>query len=138
MKKAGVESAMITPAADGWLLHSGGTAAQPVATLADAVGALPASTPVSLALPCTALVIEGLKLPATERDEGAPPVQSETQRSEAQDLGHSCPRQRARRWRSALCVCAVPLYHRSLVAGNPSHPTTFSGQSRPQQDLPRA
>lgn len=69
MKKAGVESAMITPAAEGWLLHSSGTAAQPVATLAEAVGALPASTPVSLALPCTALVIEGLKLPATERDE---------------------------------------------------------------------
>jgi type II secretory pathway component PulL len=70
MKKAGAPFALLTPDADGWLLHGAiGTPAQKFTTLADAVAALPAGHPVHLALPCQALVIEGLKLPATKREE---------------------------------------------------------------------
>lgn len=69
MKKAGADIALLTPAADGWRLRHGGMLAQPFPTLGDLAAALPADLAVHLALPCEALVIEGLKLPATERDE---------------------------------------------------------------------
>lgn len=69
MKKAGADFALLTPAADGWLLRRGEAPAQAMATLDEAAAAVPAGCPVHLALPCEALVIEGLKLPATQRDE---------------------------------------------------------------------
>lgn len=81
MKKAGVDSAMLTPAADGWLLHCGAAPAQPFATLAEAAAAFPDATRVSLALPCAALVIEGLKLPTTERDELAAMVRLQLEKN---------------------------------------------------------
>lgn len=68
MKKAG-DVASLTPAADGWSLRRGTAPPQVFTTLAEAAAALPAALPVHLALPCEALVIEGLTLPATERDE---------------------------------------------------------------------
>ncbi len=69
MTKAGADFALLTPAAEGWRLHHGATPPQTAATLAEIAPLLPAGCPVHLALPCEALVIEGLKLPATERDE---------------------------------------------------------------------
>lgn len=60
---------MLTPAAEGWRLHHGAVPPQTATTLAEIVPLLPAGCPVHLALPCEALVIEGLKLPATERAE---------------------------------------------------------------------
>lgn len=70
MKLRDAEFALLTPAAEGWHLRCGLDAPlQNLPTLADAPAALPPGLPVHLALPCHALVIEGLKLPATQRDE---------------------------------------------------------------------
>ncbi len=69
MKKAGADFALFTPAANGWLLRCGNAPAQTFPTLEEAAAALPVDSPVHLALPCEALVIEGLKLPATQREE---------------------------------------------------------------------
>jgi len=68
MKNAGADVVLLTPAADGWLVHDGGSIRN-VSTLAAAIPLLPAGRAVRLALPCQALIIEGLKLPATQRDE---------------------------------------------------------------------
>ncbi len=68
MKKAG-DVASLTPAADGWSLRRGSAPTQGFPTLAEAAVALPADAPLHLALPCEALVIEGLTLPAIEREE---------------------------------------------------------------------
>jgi hypothetical protein len=70
MKMRDAEFALLTPAAEGWHLRCGaGAPVQNLPALADASAALPPGWPVHLALPCHALVIEGLKLPATARDE---------------------------------------------------------------------
>jgi hypothetical protein len=61
--------ALLTPSAEGWLLRCGDDPAQNVATLAEAAAALLPGLPVHLALPCQALIIERLNLPATQREE---------------------------------------------------------------------
>ena len=80
MKKAG-DVASLTPAAAGWSLRRGAAPAQVFTTLAEAAAALPAAVPVHLALPCEALVIEGLTLPATERAELAGMLQLQLEKN---------------------------------------------------------
>lgn len=81
MKKHGAALAMLTPTADGWKLWNASGTAQTFATLADASVALTPGTPVHLALPCHELVIEGLRLPTTERAELASMVRLQLEKS---------------------------------------------------------
>lgn len=78
---AGASPALLTPSAEGWLLHWGDDPAQSVASLAEAAAILPAGLPVNLALPSQMLVIERLTLPATERNELAGMVRLQSEKS---------------------------------------------------------
>ena len=78
---AGASRALLTPSAEGWLLHWGDDPPQAMATLVEAAAVLPAGLPVNLALPCQMLVLERFTLPATERDELAGMVRLQSEKS---------------------------------------------------------
>ena len=69
MKKTGADTALLTPDADGWRLSLAGGAARKMATLGEAAAALTNGIRVHLALPCQAVLLERMTLPATDRDE---------------------------------------------------------------------
>lgn len=69
MKKSGAHAALLTPDAVGWRLVREGAPELKIATLAEAVAALPAGLPVHLALPSSAVLFERMTLPATDRAE---------------------------------------------------------------------
>lgn len=69
MKQNGAAIAMLTPAADGWTLHDATGCQQIFATLAEAAATLKPGLALHLALPCDALIIEGLRLPTPDRSE---------------------------------------------------------------------
>ena len=69
MKKSGADVALLTPDADGWRLTNAGGAARKIATLGEAAAALADGTRLHLALPCQAVLLERMTLPATNREE---------------------------------------------------------------------
>ncbi|MEO6785422.1 MAG: hypothetical protein ABI318_04750 [Chthoniobacteraceae bacterium] len=69
MKQNGATAAFLGPDAHGWRVSVGGAADQSVATLGDAIAALPADAHVELALPCQSVLIERHKLPSTDSAE---------------------------------------------------------------------
>lgn len=73
--------ALLTPSAEGWLLHCGADPVIPTTTLAEAAAILPPGLPVNLALPCQALVLERLTLPATQPEELAGMVRLQSEKS---------------------------------------------------------
>jgi type II secretory pathway component PulL len=82
MKKNGAVSAMLTPAAgDGWLKPDTSGKPQAFAALSDVATAIPPGAAVHLALPCHSLIIEGLRLPTTERAELAGMVRIQMEKS---------------------------------------------------------
>jgi hypothetical protein len=81
MKKSGAAPALLTPDAIAWRLLRAGVPPQKFATLAEAAAALPAGTLVHLALPCQAVLLERMTLPATDRAELAGMVQLQLEKS---------------------------------------------------------
>ena len=81
MKKTGAALALLTPDADGWRLTRAGLTAQKVATLGEAAAALPEGTRLHLALPCQAVLLERMTLPATDRAELAGMVQLQLEKT---------------------------------------------------------
>ena len=81
MKKPGAAPALLTPDADGWRLSRTGAAPQKMATLGEAAAALPAGMRLHLALPCQAVLIERMTLPATDRAELAGMVQLQLEKT---------------------------------------------------------
>ncbi len=81
MKKNAEDIALLTPDADGWRLSLAGGAAQKMATLGEAAAALTNGTRVHLALPCQAVLLERMTLPATARDELAGMVQLQLEKT---------------------------------------------------------
>ncbi len=81
MKKTGAALALLTPDADGWRLTRAGLSAQKIATLGEAAAALPEGTRLHLALPCQAVLLERMTLPATDRDELAGMVQLQLEKT---------------------------------------------------------
>lgn len=81
MKKPGAAPALLTPDAAGWRLLRAGIAPQNFATLDEAAAALPAGDRLHLALPCQAVLLERMTLPATDRDELAGMVQLQLEKS---------------------------------------------------------
>ena len=81
MKKPGAAPALLTPDAAGWRLLCAGIAPQKFATLAEAAAALPAGGRLHLALPCQAVLLERMTLPATDRAELAGMVQLQLEKS---------------------------------------------------------
>lgn len=69
MKHQGATSVLLSPDAHGWRVTAAGGTERNMATLGEAVAALPAQTHVELALPCQAVIIERHKLPSTDRTE---------------------------------------------------------------------
>ena len=68
MKKNGVAHALITPEANGWRLCIAGEN-QALASLDDALAAIPSNAQIELALPCQAVLMERHTLPSTDRAE---------------------------------------------------------------------
>ena len=81
MKKSGAALALLTPDADGWRLSRAGMGAQKIATLGEAAAALPEGTRLHLALPCQAVLLERMTLPATDRAELAGMVQLQLEKT---------------------------------------------------------
>ena len=81
MKKNAEDIALLTPDADGWRLSLAGGAAQKMATLGEAADALTNGTRVHLALPCQAVLLERMTLPATDRAELAGMVQLQLEKT---------------------------------------------------------
>ena len=81
MKQNGATPALLGPDAHGWRLSVGGGADQNVATLGDAIDALPADAHVELALPCQSVLIERHKLPSTDRAELADMLQLQLEKT---------------------------------------------------------
>ena len=81
MKKTGAAPALLTPDAIAWRLLRAGVPPQKFATLAEAAAALPAGTHLHLALPCQAVLLERMTLPATDRAELAGMVQLQLEKS---------------------------------------------------------
>ena len=81
MKKSGAALALLTPDADGWRLTRAGLSAQKIATLGEAAAALPEGTRLHLALPCQAVLLERMTLPATDRAELAGMVQLQLEKT---------------------------------------------------------
>ena len=81
MKKSGADVALLTPDAEGWRLSLAGGAARKMATLGEAAAALTNGTRVHLALPCQAVLLERMTLPATDRDELAGMVQLQLEKT---------------------------------------------------------
>ena len=81
MKKTGAALALLTPDADGWRLSRSGVAPKKIATLGEAAAELPAGLRVHLALPCQAVLIERMTLPAMDRGELAGMVQLQLEKT---------------------------------------------------------
>jgi hypothetical protein len=81
MKKSGADLALLTPDADGWRLSRAGVAPQKFATLGEAAPALPEDVRLHLALPCQAVLLERMTLPATDRNELAGMVQLQLEKT---------------------------------------------------------
>ena len=81
MKQNGATPAFLGPDAHGWRLSVGGGAEQSVATLGDAIAALPANANVELALPCQSVLIERHKLPSTDNAELADMLQLQLEKT---------------------------------------------------------
>ena len=81
MKKTGAAPALLTPDAIAWRLLRAGVPPQKFATLAEAAAALPAGTHLHLALPCQAVLLERMTLPATDRAELAGMVHLQLEKS---------------------------------------------------------
>ncbi len=81
MKKSGAAPALLTPDAIAWRLLRAGLPPQKFATLAEAAAALPAGTHLHLALPCQAVLLERMTLPATDRAELAGMVQLQLEKT---------------------------------------------------------
>ena len=81
MKKSGADIALLTPDADGWRLSRAGGAARKIATLGEAAAALTDGTRLHLALPCQAVLLERMTLPATDRAELAGMVQLQLEKT---------------------------------------------------------
>lgn len=73
--------AFIVPATTGWLLYGGDGPPRAVATLTDVATAIPSDAYVQLALPTSALVLERLTLPSTQREELAGMVRLQSEKS---------------------------------------------------------
>ena len=69
MKRPNDTLYFLTPESDGWAVWRGTQRLHIAATLAEAVNLLPAACQFEFALPCHPLIVERLRLPATERDE---------------------------------------------------------------------
>jgi len=80
MKKSGAAPALLSPDATGWRLLCAGLAPQKFATLTEAAAALPSGS-LHLALPCQAVLLERMTLPATDRAELAGMVQLQLEKS---------------------------------------------------------
>ena len=81
MKQNGATPAFLGPDAHGWRVSVGGGAEQSVATLGDAIAALPADSTIELALPCQAVLIERHKLPSTDSAELADMLQLQLEKT---------------------------------------------------------
>jgi len=81
MKHNGAPSAFLGPDAHGWCVSISGGAEQSVATLGDAIAALPANADVELALPCQSVLIERHKLPSTDNAELADMLQLQLEKT---------------------------------------------------------
>ncbi len=81
MKHNGATPAFLGPDAHGWRVSVGGGAEQSVATLGDAIAALPADSNIELALPCQSVLIERHKLPSTDSAELADMLQLQLEKT---------------------------------------------------------
>lgn len=81
MKKSAAAPALLTPDAIAWRLLRAGVPPQKFATLAEAAAAVPAGTHLHLALPCQAVLLERMTLPATDRAELTGMVQLQLEKS---------------------------------------------------------
>ena len=81
MKHNGATTAFLGPDAHGWRMSVGGGAEQSVATLGDAIAALPADAHIELALPCQSVLIERHKLPSTDSAELADMLQLQLEKT---------------------------------------------------------
>ena len=81
MKKSGAATVLLTPDAAGWRLLRAGVAPQKFTTLDEAAAALPGGARLHLALPCQAVLLERMTLPATDRAELAGMVQLQLEKS---------------------------------------------------------
>ena len=81
MKQNGATPAFLGPDAQGWRLSVAGGAEQSVATLGEAIAALPADANVELALPCQSVLIERHKLPSTDHAELADMLQLQLEKT---------------------------------------------------------
>ncbi len=81
MKRPPDASYFLTPQAEGWAVWRDAQRQHIAATLAEALGLLPVATRFEFAVPCHPLIIERLRLPATERDELAGMVHLQWEKS---------------------------------------------------------
>lgn len=81
MKKNGHSSALLVPDAQGWRVRIPGGEGQSVASLDEAIAAIPAGAHVELALPCHSVLLERHKLPATDRTELADMLQLQLEKT---------------------------------------------------------
>ncbi|HEY3897314.1 MAG TPA: hypothetical protein VGM54_01805 [Chthoniobacter sp.] len=69
MKRSNDIAYFLTPQAEGWAVWRGTHRLHIASTLSEAVGLLPATAAFEFAVPCHPLILERLRLPATEHDE---------------------------------------------------------------------
>ena len=81
MKQNGATPAFLGPDAHGWRVSVAGGADRSVATLGEAIAALPADANVELALPCQSVLIERHQLPSTDRAELADMLQLQLEKT---------------------------------------------------------
>src|SRR5687768_11435378 len=81
MKKNGHSSALLVPDARGWRVRVTGAEDQALATLDEAIAAVPAGARLELALPCHSVLLERHKLPATDRAELADMLQLQLEKT---------------------------------------------------------
>lgn len=81
MKHPGETAALLGPDAHGWRLSVGGGADQSMATLTEAIAALPQDANLELALPCQSVLIERHKLPSTDASELADMLQLQLEKT---------------------------------------------------------
>src|SRR6188768_1629861 len=81
MKKNGYSSALLVPDARGWRVRVAGGEGQALATLDEAIAAVPAGARLELAWPCHSVLLERHKLPATDRAELADMLQLQLEKT---------------------------------------------------------
>lgn len=81
MKQNGANAAFLAPDAHGWRLSVGGGDGQNVASLDEAIAAVPAGAHIELALPCQSVLIERHKLPSTDTAELADMLQLQLEKT---------------------------------------------------------